>query len=1330
MYLQSAEFRKMKISDKDVLGIRISAKAALITFTEIITSALSSCSYNISCHDPHFIAQSPDATVMAVRMALLLSHGQATIERGFSVNEEVVIENQQTKSLIARHLIKDHIIQAGGILQVSITKQIMISVRSARSRYLADKKECEVKERAQMKRKTELDAIEELRMKTKRLISDIDALHISVKKYAEKCETTGDLTYIAKSNSLRRTADEKEEELKQIFMRMRLPNVLTTDNSSEFRNKLNAAMLKKLGIRHSFITPYHPQSNGLDERYNQTLQSMLSKAVMGHKEMWDEFIDSAVFAYNTSTHESTTYSPFEVMFGRKARLPVEADLRPIPSNYDSRLAHAPNTSNQMAKVAKERQEILKDVKRNILAAQAKQKQHYDAKHTRAKLFDVGVQVLKKDFLRKKRKGGKLDPRSSVANPSDCVKRVNGAHLKAFHSQSIHTQSLRSFLTPSLESVFIPTFQSAFAHSLHQSTPQHTAFQSVYTTAFQSVYTTAFQSVYTTAFQSVYTTAFHQFLPKSPHQSSSHLSKVISSTISSASGCPSNIIQVPLSCDDNETECSGACVLHYKAAEDDEEFDETSLRLKEGEYALSKDITVCLWLEYRSLNGRTPLRDVSGGDFVIINEELHGEFDEFRSKVYAYVDKEYSIVELLQVAMDIVGPLPRTKSGNRYILVMSDYATRYPEAVPVKAIDAEHIAEELVKIFARVGIPEEILTDQGSNFTSQLLAEMYQLLHVHPIQTTPYHPQTDGLVERFNKTLKEMLRKDKLATMAEMVKGTLERAQQKQKLWYDQNARQRELKPGDLVLVLLPTSSSSLTAQWKGPYPVLHKASSVNYVVDMHDTRKRERTFHINMLKKWNTPTYGNYWADVDDEESSEDDIPEWRGSEKGEPTVGDQLSAVQKSQLNKVDGTPSDYHRDKASQTTTIPVTSRLPRPGRKGDKGDARAGVIEPSSSEWASPIVLVGKKDGTLRFCIDYRRLNSESLADAYPMPRIDDLIDRLGKARYISTLDLTRGYWQVPMAKASRHLTAFTTPFGLFQFRVMPFGLQGAPATFQRLMDKVLQGLEDYAAAYIDNLVIHSTTWEEHLTQIQTVFQRLRLVGLTSAKPQKCQLRCVYLGHVVGSGLVQPERSKMQGVESFPTPTTKKQVRCFLGMTGYYRKFIPDYASIAAPLTDLTKNAAPNQVVWTDRCEGSFQKLKSLLCREPALHSPDFTKEFVLQTDASDVGVGAVLSQLDEEGADHPVAYYSRKLLAREQKYATIEKECLAIKLATQAFRVYLLGRPFIIQTDHRALEWLDRLRENNAKLSRWSIALQPFKFQVRHRPGKDNGNADCLSRLPTE
>ena len=237
---------------------------------------------------------------------------------------------------------------------------------------------------------------------------------------------------------------------------------------------------------------------------------------------------------------------------------------------------------------------------------------------------------------------------------------------------------------------------------------------------------------------------------------------------------------------------------------------------------------------------------------------------------------------------------------------------------------------------------------------------------------------------------------------------------------------------------------------------------------------------------------------------------------------------------------------------------------------------------------------------------------------------------------------------------------------------------------------------------------------MAQIRSVLQRLREAGLT-AKPSKCQFgmaQCVYLGHIVGNGMVQPERSKLQGVEAFSNPKTKKEVRCFLGLTGYYRKFIPDYASIAASLTDLTKKTSPNQVLWKERCEAAFKRLKDLLCSAPVLQSPDFERDFVLQTDASDVGVGAVYSQVDDTGADHPVAYFSRKLLPRDQKYSTIEKECLAIKLATQAFRVYLLGKPFVVQTHHRALEWLDRLEENNAKLSRWSIALQPFKFQVRH------------------
>ena len=772
----------------------------------------------------------------------------------------------------------------------------------------------------------------------------------------------------------------------------------------------------------------------------------------------------------------------------------------------------------------------------------------------------------------------------------------------------------------------------------------------------------------------------------------------------------------------------------------------------------------------------------------------------------------------RVAMDIVGPLPRSRSGNRYILVLCDYATRYPEAIPVRNIDAEHIAEELLKVFSRIGIPEEILTDQGANFTSQLLKEVYNLLGVHSIRTSPYHPQTDGLVERFNQTLKSMLRRsatqegkdwdklipyllfayrevpqastgfspfeliygrpvrgpldilkeswetsnrsdesivsyvltmrEKLEKMSELVQENLTRAQQQQKRWYDQTAREREFTSGDQVLVLLPTSTSKLLAQWQGPYSVVKRVGKVNYKVDMCDRRKRHRIFHVNMLRKWHIPTTTAYLAEEMSEGKLDDEMPVWgneRDEPQGQPTIGAQLTRGQKEEMRHLLEEFADVMKSKPGRTSLVehnietgqahPIKLppyRLPHAYRSTVKQELDdmldSGIIEPSRSEWAAPIVLVPKKDGTLRLCVDYRRLNSVARTDAYPMPRVDDLIDKLGKAKFITTLALTRGYWQVPVAQEARHKTAFTTPFGLFQFTMMPFGLNGAPATFQRMMDELIRGLEDCTAAYLDDLVVFSTSWEEHLEHVRAVLRRLRSAGLT-AKPAKCQFGmadCVYLGHVVGSGTVRPELSKVEAVETFPKPETKKQVRAFLGLTGYYRKFIPDYSTIATPLTDLTRKRGPNSIVWSADCETAFGELKKRMCSSPVLRSPNFDRPFVLQTDASNRGVGAVLSQSDESGDEHPVAYFSRKLLDREERYSTVEKECLAIKLGVQAFRVYLLGKRFTIQTDHRSLEWLDRLKENNSRLSRWSLSLQPFQFDVRYRAGKANNNADGLSR----
>ena len=769
----------------------------------------------------------------------------------------------------------------------------------------------------------------------------------------------------------------------------------------------------------------------------------------------------------------------------------------------------------------------------------------------------------------------------------------------------------------------------------------------------------------------------------------------------------------------------------------------------------------------------------------------------------------------RIAMDIVGPLPRSRSGKRYILVICDYATRYPDAVALRSIDAECIADELIHFFARHGVPREILTDQGSNFTSQLLAELYRLLHVKPLRTTPYHPQTDGLVERFNQTLKAMLRKaatkegkdwdtllpyllfayrevpqastgfspfeliyghqvrgpldilretwesspkssesivshvlsihDKLDKLRSLVQENLAKAQDYQKAWYDKHARSHEFHQGDQVLVLLPTSKNKLLAEWQGPYPVIRRIGKVVYEVDMKGHRRRKRRFHVNMLREWVSLEDNAFTAEEIDPEMEEDDIILWERGETEPPTVNSGLTEQQAKDLQSLlqgfsktlgpDPGRTSIAEHSIETENAQPVRLppyRLPHAYRDAIDQELRdmeeAGIIEPSSSAWASPLLPVKKKDGTIRLCVDYRKLNSVSRRDAYPMPRIDDLIDDIGGAKFITTLDLAKGYWQVPVRETDRPKTAFTTPQGLYQFRVMPFGLQGAPATFQRMMDSLLRGLRKFTAAYLDDIVIFSTSWEEHLLHLRTVLQRLQEAKLT-IKPKKCQFgmnSCTYLGHVVGNGGVCPEAAKVLAVDAFPQPQTKKQVRAFLGLAGYYRKFIPNFATIAAPLTDLTRRSSPTRVPWSPDCQHAFEQLKNSLRSFPILRSPDFSKPFLLQTDASDRGIGAVLSQTDDNGVEHAICFYSKKLLPREEKYATVEKECLAIKTAVDVFKVYLLGRRFTIQTDHRALEWLQNSREKNGRLTRWSLALQPYDFHIVYRKGPENGNADGLSR----
>ena len=327
-------------------------------------------------------------------------------------------------------------------------------------------------------------------------------------------------------------------------------------------------------------------------------------------------------------------------------------------------------------------------------------------------------------------------------------------------------------------------------------------------------------------------------------------------------------------------------------------------------------------------------------------------------------------------------------------------------------------------------------------------------------------------------------------------------------------------------------------------------------------------------------------------------------------------------------------HRIETAGNPVRQAVRRVPLPQREEVKKMLaemqEKDIIAPSKSPWASPIVLVPKKDGSLRFCVDYRKVNEITCKDAYPIPRIDDTLDTLAGCKCLSTLDLKSGYWQVEVDPQHREKTAFCTHEGLFQFNVMPFGLCNAPTTFQRLMDMVLTGLQwSSCIVYIDDIIVVGRTFEEHLCNLKHVFERIDKAGL-KLHPDKCQFlqpKVRFLGHSVSAKGISPDPSKTSQVKQWPTPTSVKETQQFLGLASYYRRFIKDFASLASPLHKLTEKKSDFR--WTSQCQEAFDCLKSHLVSAPILTLPDWSKPFLLDTDASDTGIGAVLSQVQDVG-----------------------------------------------------------------------------------------------------
>ena len=616
-------------------------------------------------------------------------------------------------------------------------------------------------------------------------------------------------------------------------------------------------------------------------------------------------------------------------------------------------------------------------------------------------------------------------------------------------------------------------------------------------------------------------------------------------------------------------------------------------------------------------------------------------------------------------------------------------------------------------------------------------------------------------------------KDRLFRAGQIAKRNLQESQSKMKVWYDRKAKSRCFEPGDRVLVLFPVVGNPLQAKYSGPYKVVKKISDTNYLVKTPDRRKETQVCHINMLKAYHekpkpelvtlnnrlgleSPTHSKDCVGqvAEKEEDTESEV---RLGNDQQPIklqnsqilndLGTKLShlpSVQRKELAEVITQYREVFPDVPSKTNLIehdvdvgdsaPIKQHPYRvsPMKKEllDKEVQymlKNDIIEESQSNWSSPCILVPKHDGGFRFCTDFRKVNDKTKSDSFPIPRIADCIDQIGNAKFVSTFDMLKGYWQVPLTRRAREISAFVTPSGLYQYKVMPFGMKNAPATFQRMVNKLVRDI-DGCEGYIDDVVIFSDNWSDHIRQIKRFFQIMREAKLTInlMKSDFGKATVKYLGHIVGQGQVRPLDAKIQTIVKYPIPTSRKELARFLGMAGYYRNFCLNFSEIAAPLTNLLSKKV--KFVWTDDCQLAFDKVKLLLQKSPVLKSPDYEKPFKLIIDSSDVGTGSVLVQEASDGLDHPVSYFSKKFLKYQKNYSVVEKETLGLVLALEHFDVYLGSTPFKIKvyTDHNPLTFLKTMKNKNQRLVRWSLALQEYNLEIQHIPGSENVVADALSR----
>jgi len=790
-----------------------------------------------------------------------------------------------------------------------------------------------------------------------------------------------------------------------------------------------------------------------------------------------------------------------------------------------------------------------------------------------------------------------------------------------------------------------------------------------------------------------------------------------------------------------------------------------------------------------------------------------------------VARPQSNFEVVQI--DLIGPIePPSSSGHKYIISMIDLASRWVDSRPLKSLSAKECCDALLSMFNYTSIPEILISDNATNFVSELSNEMFTRLGIEVRHGAVGHSECQGLVERWNGNLKNLLHlvatsdkprdwHNKLPFLLfayrtvphsttglspyQMVYGTLPRgplsilsdtfigklkdttqvkkcvaehmanleanlalgakialqnSEVAQKAYVDQynkRAFDKQFQVGQQVLVLVPDCANRLISQWIGPVTVISKVSDYTYEVELENGRIRK--LHANKLRPFQARVNTLGVVFDDDVDMGDIEVCELSSSNDVEAIESrlsnvdlNHLSKIQQSEMRQLLFKHKDIFQDKPGKCNVGSheiklvegAVPRRQRPYRIPEKLKAEvdkqisemlaANIIQESNSPWAHPIVCVAKPDGSTRIAVDMRLINSFTVSDAYPIPRTDELLRKIGQAHFISSIDCTMGFHQILMDPMSKLFTAFITDRGLYHYNRMPFGLKNSSATFQRTMDVILRDFYEFAKAYIDDVCVFSKTWVAHLAHLDRVLTALGAAGLT-LRLSKCHFahpQIKYVGHFIGSGQMTSQKTKLDAIRDITMPTTKKAMRTWLGLASYYQMYLKDFSKTARPLYDLIKNSKPLKLSFTDVQVAAFEKLKAELCSGVILHTPCYDQDFVIQTDASDFAVGACLLQI-RNGRECPIMFASSKLTLTQARWSIIEREAYAIIFALRKFDAIVFGCKVIVMTDHDPLQYLAKCAPSSGKLTRWALAIQRYSVEIQHRAGVCNQNVDALSRL---